>query len=78
MQGTARNRQDGAGARGAGRGVGRGPCRIAPYWIKAAPLRSAEADHARTGLRTSGPTRRGGSAIVRTIRPRTPEPGVRR
>ena len=53
MQGTARNRQEGA-ARGAGRGVGRGPCRIAPYWIKAAPLRSAEADHARTGLRTSG------------------------
>ena len=34
-------------------------CRIKPYWIKAAPLRSAAPGHARTGLRPWGPTRHG-------------------
>jgi hypothetical protein len=29
-------------------------CRIRPYWIKAAPLRSAAPGHARTGLRPPG------------------------
>ena len=43
-------------------------CRILPYLIKAAPLRSAAPGRARTGLRPWGPTRHGAPGIMRTIR----------
>ena len=43
-------------------------CRIQPYLIKAAPLRSAAPGRARTGLRPWGPTRHGAPGIMRTIR----------